>query len=198
MRNVGNSIRGSEFAGLRQGIISRASGETLEIGAGKGANFDVLPHEVNWAGVEPDHRKWRQLARRAERAGHHPRVLRTGAERIPLPDESLDTVLGTFVLCSVDDVDVVLQEMHRLLVPGGRLLLIDHVWALPGSRARLFQERLTPWSVRFMKGCRLDRDIPAHLAASQFSRVSAKQLNVAAWPLPDMPAFFFEGQKESA
>ncbi|MEV8337070.1 class I SAM-dependent methyltransferase [Leucobacter sp. NPDC077196] len=189
------SIRGAEFSERREATISRAFGNVLEIGAGRGANFDLLPAMVDWRGTEPDQRNIRRLEHRARRAGHFAPILNARAENLPVPDASVDTVLGTFVFCSVDDVAAVLHEVQRVLAPGGRLLLIDYVGAQPGTRARTVQRALTPWSVKFMRGCRLDRDIRDDLASSDFPLVSTNELQVRSWPLPDMPVLFFEGHK---
>jgi SAM-dependent methyltransferase len=101
-----NAVKHSLFADLR--------GTVLEIGAGKGANFGLLPGQVRWVGLEPGRRR-RRLAQ-----GRPGLVLAGVGERIPLRDHSVDAVVSTIVLCSVRDQDQVLAEVRRVLRPGTR------------------------------------------------------------------------------
>ena len=97
----------------------------LEIGAGTGANFGLLSGDVDWIGLEPDRGRRRELAE--SRAGCM--ILDARAERIPLPDSSVDGALATIVLCSVRDQDRALAEIVRVLRPGGRFVFFEHVAA---------------------------------------------------------------------
>ena len=86
-----------------------------------------------------------------------------------MPDDSVDTVVCTLVLCTVPDPHAALAEVRRVLRPGGRLLFIEHVAAAPGTREARWQERLDPiWGV-FAGGCRLTRPTASLLEASGFA-----------------------------
>ena len=117
----------------RRQLIAGASGVTLEFGAGSGVN---LPHYTEAVSeliiTEPSpymltHLR-SALARSRPRARSF-RVEQCGVEQLPCDDGSLDTVVGTFVLCSVDDPALVLREITRVLAPGGRYLFLEHVRA---------------------------------------------------------------------
>ena len=96
-------------------------------------------------------------------------MLQAPADRIPLPDGSVDTVVCTLVLCTVHDLDATLTEIRRLLRPDGRLLFIEHVAAEPGSRLRRWQDRLErPWR-RLAHGCHTNRDTEGALRNAGFA-----------------------------
>ena len=91
------------YARRKDELFATLTGTVLEIGAGRGANFDRLPSRATWIGLEPDRRLRVRLARRVVAHGREPRVLAARAEAIPLPDSSVDAVVATVVLCSVTD-----------------------------------------------------------------------------------------------
>lgn len=85
-------------------------------------------------------------------------LLRSSAEAIPLPDESVDTLVTTWTLCSIPDVARALSEMRRVLKPTGRLLFVEHGRA-NDRNVRQWQDRLTPLWRRIAGGCHLNRAI---------------------------------------
>jgi ubiquinone/menaquinone biosynthesis C-methylase UbiE len=165
------SRRGEKLTmGRRRGqLVARANGRTLEIGAGTGANIPHYSGEVDELILaEPFEPMRRQLERKLGESGRQASTLDASAEAIPLEDESLDTVVSTLVLCTVDFPDRALAETARVLRPGGQLLFIEHVRA-PSPRLAGWQDRLeTPWR-HFAAGCRCNRDTIASIAAAGFS-----------------------------
>lgn len=127
---------------LETSVVASVRGTVLEIGPGTGANFDDLPKDVTWIGLEPDENALPTLRSRSRRFSRSSRVLEGVAERIPLDDDSVDTVLSTLVLCSVEDPSLVLSEVKRVLKPGGRLAFFEHVAARRGSLPH-FAQRLS-------------------------------------------------------
>ena len=123
--------RGSEAAGLqreRVALLAQARGNTVEIGAGTGLNLDHYPPTVTHLTlVEPDRHMRKRLRQRVARVRPDAAVLDARAESLPLPDASVDTVVVTFVLCSVADQNAALAEITRVLRPGGQLLFLEHV-----------------------------------------------------------------------
>lgn len=108
------------------------------------------------------------LAReRIAQAGLDVELLALSAEKIPLPDASVDTVLMTYTLCTIPDPLAALKEMRRVLAPGGRLLYCEHGRA-PDASVRRWQERLQPLWGKVAGGCHLGRDIPALLQEAGF------------------------------
>jgi SAM-dependent methyltransferase len=150
-------------------LLVKADGRTLEIGAGTGAN---IPHYRNELGelilAEPFEPMRRRLERKLARTQLSARTLNAGAEAIPLEGESIDTVVSTLVLCTVDFPERALGEIHRVLRPGGQLLFIEHVRSR-SPRLAHWQDRLeTPWR-HFGAGCRCNRDTLAAITAAGFS-----------------------------
>ena len=147
------------MADRRAALLAGARGTVLEIGAGTGTNLAAYPSVDRLLLSEPAPTMRGQLARRVARYAGPVTVLDAGAEALPLPTGSVDTVVSTLVLCTVPDVDAALAEMARVLRVGGRLLFIEHVPAPPGSALRRWQQRLAePWAA-FAMGCRCDRDV---------------------------------------
>jgi len=138
-------MRSTERAGLRdrrRALLAQASGATLEIGAGTGANLDLYPAAVTELFLaEPSPHMAQRLRARAAAGERAVEVVDAGAERLPFPDARFDTVVGTLVLCTIPDPQRALAEAARVLRPGGRLLFIEHVRSEDPRRARL-QDRL--------------------------------------------------------
>ena len=142
-----------------------------EIGPGVGANFAWLPRGARLHAIEPNVAMHGPLRRRAAASGVDLDLHMSGAERVPLSDESVDEVVCSLVLCTVADPAAVLAEVRRILRPGGRFRFVEHVEGEPGSLRRGVQRRLRrPWSYCF-EGCRLDRDAIATIDAAGFSRL---------------------------
>ena len=147
-------------------------GHVLEIGAGTGANFAFIPSGATFTALEPNVAMHRRLHRRAAREGIELRLLDAPAEAIPLPDSSVDTVIISLVLCTVTDPVGVLDEILRVLRPGGTLRFVEHVAApSPWSPRRWLQRTIArPWSWLF-EGCRLCRDTAHSIETAGFRSV---------------------------
>ena len=151
----------SEKAGMREirrGVLSSASGRTLEIGSGSGLNHDLYPEAVTDLVLsEPFGPMADQLRKKAAGAEREVEVVQAPGESLPFPDASFDTVTLTMVLCSAPDPPAVLAEAARVLRPGGRFLFLEHVRSPDPGLAR-WQDRLHgPWYV-FGHGCNCNRD----------------------------------------
>jgi ubiquinone/menaquinone biosynthesis C-methylase UbiE len=118
----------------------------------------------------------KRLERRVRRDGTAAQVIDAGAERLPLGDHSIDTVVSTLVLCTVDDPDAALGEIMRVLRPGGQLLFIEHVRSESRVLARLQDRLARPWSA-FAAGCRCNRATSTVIGASGFEL----ELRKAKW-----------------
>lgn len=153
----------------REKVVPNAHGRVLEVGIGSGLNLAHYDRDRVSAliGLEPSPEMRRIAERRARNAGIDVQWLGLEAERIPLPDCSIDSIVVTYTLCTIDDATAALSEMHRVLAPGGSLLFSEHGRAPDRDVART-QDRLTPYWQRFAGGCRLNRDIPALLGAAGF------------------------------
>jgi SAM-dependent methyltransferase len=170
-----------ERAGLRKHrkeLLKRSAGCTIEVGAGTGLNLAHYPEDLDGLVlVEPDAAMRRRLTERLARSCRRARLVDAPAEQLPFPDGTLDTVVSTFVLCTVDAPDLALQEIARVLKPDGQLLFIEHVRSDSPSLAR-WQDRLAnPWR-RFARGCRCNRATAELMVACGFE---LEELGVAAW-----------------
>jgi SAM-dependent methyltransferase len=142
----------------RRRLLGRARGRVLEIGAGTGLNLAHYPDELEELVLsEPSEPMARHLESRLDRSDVHGSVLRACAEALPVATDSIDTVVSTLVLCTVPDPAAALEEIRRVLRPGGRLLFCEHVRADSNRLAR-WQERLAgPWKA-FADGCRCNQE----------------------------------------
>lgn len=170
------------YAEAKVRAVGALRGRVLELGAGDGANFGLLHDGVEWLGLEPDRRRRGRLATRATRHGHLVPPMDATAERLPLPDASVDGVLCTITLCSVADQAVTLAEVTRVLRPGGLLAFAEHVGALPGSGVRRLQRLVAPLSRTFDHGCDPTRDTVAAIASSPLQIVSLHHSSLPALP----------------
>jgi ubiquinone/menaquinone biosynthesis C-methylase UbiE len=150
----------------RRQVLSRARGRTLEIGAGTGINLGHYgPGVTELVLSEPDPHMMRQLQRKVEGSERRVEVVQAPAEDLPFEDGSFDTVTLVYVLCTVPDPAAGLEEIARVLKPGGRLLFIEHVRAADEGLAH-WQDRLHgPWKV-FANGCHCNRDTVAAIERS--------------------------------
>jgi ubiquinone/menaquinone biosynthesis C-methylase UbiE len=185
-------IGDDELDELEREFVSRVRGRVLEIGAGDGENFGAFDPGVEWIGLEPDAKRRAELATRAREWKHASEPLDARAESIPLPDHSVDAVVGTYVLCSVDDPTAVLAEVRRVLVPGGRVIFIDHVIAPPRTLKRAVQRVATPISKRVCHGCHWDRDTERALVEAGFVGSDIRRLRVRSMPFGPVPMLLFD------
>jgi len=121
----------------------------------------------------------RRARRRAAGSAASVRVVEAPAEALPFPDGSFDTAVATFCLCSVADAAAALAELHRVLVPGGRLLAIEHVH-LSWQPGRRLQSLASPAWASVAGGCRLDRDTAAAVREAGFDLLEERR-HVLGW-----------------
>jgi ubiquinone/menaquinone biosynthesis C-methylase UbiE len=161
-------LKGTEEAGLRETrreTLAGASGRTIDIGAGTGANLGLFPGGTDVVMAEPDPHMTKRLRQKLAEGGSEVELVEAGAEQLPFEDDSFDTAVFTLVLCTVPDPSAALAEAARILKPGGQLLFVEHVRAEQPGTAR-WQDRLeTPWRI-FADGCRCNRDTVANIEAS--------------------------------
>jgi ubiquinone/menaquinone biosynthesis C-methylase UbiE len=157
----------AEDAGMRERrreLLAQATGRVLEIGAGTGLNAGhYTDRATDLVFTEPEGPMAKRLRAKVVRGT----VVEASAERLPFPDDSFDTVVSTLVLCTVDDTRQALAEIRRVLAPGGRVLLLEHVRAEDPGLAK-WQDRLErPWHW-IGRGCHCNRDTARDLTAAGF------------------------------
>lgn len=146
------------MADRRRSIVSQAQGKTLEIGAGTGLNFDYYTADADPLVLsEPEENMANQLRKRVEASGRNAEIIRAPGEMLPFENDSFDTVVGTLVLCTVENPAASIAEIKRVLKPGGKYLLIEHVRA-DSERLARWQDRMNkPWGV-IADGCNCNRE----------------------------------------
>ena len=173
----------------RARLVPQARGRVLEIGVGTGHNLPFYDAAAvdELIVLDPAEQMHARAERKAAEAGLDVRMLGLSAERIPLDDGSIDTVVCTFTLCSVPDAASAAGELHRVLVPGGRLIFCEHGRA-PDAGVRTWQRRLNPVWGALAGGCHLDRDVPALLGDFDLSGMATGYL-----PGPRFAGYLYSG-----
>lgn len=166
----------------RAKVVPFASGSVLEIGFGSGLNLPFYdPGKVRrvWA-LDPSEEMWAIAEGRIRAAAFPVDLLRASAEQIPLATGSADTVLVTYTLCTLPDVQRALGEMARVLKPGGELVFCEH-GAAPDESVRRWQDRLNPaWKV-LGGGCNLNRPISALIEGAGFRMRDLSSMYIPGW-----------------
>ena len=171
---------------LRARVLEPARGRLLIVGLGPGHDLVHLPPAVtSVVALEPSE-SMRAAARSRVAAtkvrGIDVEVLDARGEAIPLADNSIDSVLLAYVMCSVDDVDATLAEVYRVVRPGGAVCTLEHVRAQPDSWHARAQRFVRPWWPRLAGGCQVDRDTLAALAKAGFEVSGIATTTIANLP----------------
>jgi SAM-dependent methyltransferase len=180
---------------IRCDKLQEAKGSTLEIGAGTGLNLDCYPADLSGLVlVEPDPYMRRRLLRRLNRTQRSAIVSTGTADDLPAADGEFDTVVTSFVLCSVPNMQDALREITRVLVPGGTYLFLEHVES--SDRRVASMQKNAPWAYSCI-GCHPDRDISSAIMASELE-IEAKDINdceVPGAPEIERPMIFGTARK---
>jgi ubiquinone/menaquinone biosynthesis C-methylase UbiE len=184
------SMRQHRLAPYRNRVVSNARGRVLEVGIGSGLNLPFYGNTVaEIIGLEPSP-KLVEMANKAARQTPIPlRLIEGTAEAIPIEDDSVDAVVTTWTMCNILEVQKAVQEMRRVLKPGGRLLFVEHGRASE-PRVRWWQDHLTPAWRRLSGGCHLNRAIDELIERAGF-RVERLEKGYMQGPKP--MTFMYEG-----
>jgi ubiquinone/menaquinone biosynthesis C-methylase UbiE len=160
---------------LRRRVCEGLAGAVVEIGFGSGLNVPFYPAAVaRVTAIEPADLGWK-LADERVRAAAVP-IERAGldGQSLPVPDDSFDTALSSWTLCTIPDVDAALRELRRVIKPGGTLHFLEHGLA-PNEPVRRWQRRLDPIEKKLFGGCHFTRPIVELLTSAGFT---IKELDV--------------------
>ena len=183
-------MRQKTFTAYRQRITSLAEGDVLEIGIGSGLNVPLYGDRVTHLfGIDPSPKLLSMASATAADAGRSVSLLEESAEAIALDDDTIDTVVTTWTLCTIPTVRPALDEMRRVLKSSGRLLFVEHGRS-PDASVRRWQDRLTPVWKRVGGGCHLNRPIRDLIEGAGF-RVDQLQTGYMKGPKP--LTFMYEG-----
>ena len=153
----------------REKVLPLCKGIVLEIGCGSGLNFSF--YEENnidkLYALQPDKEMLRQAESVVKEVNFPITFLETGAEKIPLEDDSIDTALLTYTLCTIPDPLAALLEIRRVLKKGGKLVFCEHGMA-PENNVKKMQNFINSFWPIFVGGCNLNRDIPSLIKDAGF------------------------------
>jgi ubiquinone/menaquinone biosynthesis C-methylase UbiE len=155
------AMRDKPIMRQRAKVVPLAHGRVLEVGIGSGLNlsfYDKSRIEKVY-GLDPSAELNVMARKRASEAGIDVDWLALSSERIPLPDESIDSIVITYTMCTIPDVHAALVEMNRVLKPGAKLVFSEHGLA-PDESVRKWQNWLNPMWGRIAGGCNINRNIP--------------------------------------
>jgi SAM-dependent methyltransferase len=154
---------------LRSRVCKGLHGQVVEVGFGSGHNIPHYPAAVTGvAAIEPADVGWKLAGKRLAATSVPLQRMGLDGQSLPLPDDSCDTALSTWTLCTIPDVAAALHEIRRVLKPGGTLHFVEHGLA-PDEPVRRWQHRLEPVQKRMFGGCHLTRPIVDLLTGAGFT-----------------------------
>lgn len=173
---------------LREEIVSKAKGEVLEIGFGSGLNIPYYKDVNKLYALEPSQEIFDVGTKNTNNTKFVVEHLKNSAEQISLTDNSVDSVVSTWSLCSIPNPEKALKEIHRVLKPGGKFYFLEHGKSNNVSKYTL-QNILNPFSKCLMGGCNLNRDIEKLITNSGFEIENIEKFELKSKPL----AFMYRG-----
>jgi len=167
----------------REKVVPNAEGRILEVGIGSGLNiefYDPNKVEMVW-GLEPSHGMRKRARQSVAAAPCTIEWLDLPSEEIPLDDNSADSIVMTYTLCTIPDWKTALRQMRRVLKPEGKLLFSEH-GAAPDANVRRWQDRITPVWKKIGGGCHLNREIPMMITEGGFNLGQLESMYVPSTP----------------
>lgn len=153
---------------LRQRVCVGLHGEVVELGFGSGLNVAHYPAAVTGvAAIEPADVGWKLAQKRVAESSVPVRRTGLDGQSLPLLDDSCDSAISTWTLCTIPDVSAALHEVRRVLRPGGTLHFVEHGLA-PDEKVQRLQARMEPLQKRLFGGCHLTREIADLLTDAGF------------------------------
>jgi ubiquinone/menaquinone biosynthesis C-methylase UbiE len=195
-RLLDHAMRKEDLVGYRQRVVSAARGRVLEVGIGSGLNLPFYgPGVTEIIGLEPSQVLINMASRRARASGKAVSFLPGSAGAIPLESGSMDTVVTTWTMCSISNLETALAEMRRVLKPGGDLLFVEHGRAPDRWVVRL-QDWITPAWRPLAGGCHLNRPIADLIGSAGFRVIDLRTGYAPRGPRPF--TFMYEGLARQA
>jgi ubiquinone/menaquinone biosynthesis C-methylase UbiE len=178
---------------LRSQVVPQARGTVLEVGMGSGLNLEFYDADkVDLVyGLEPSPGMRKKARPNLAKSKVKVEWLDLPGEQIPLADNSVDTVLLTFTLCTIPDWQAALEQMKRVLRPDGELLFLEHGQS-PHQSTRTWQNRITPAWKKVAGGCHLNRPITELIQQAGFRIMELENLYVPK--APKIAGYIYKGR----
>ena len=167
----------------RKKVVPLAEGKVLEIGIGSGLNlpfYDKAKIDEIW-GLDPSEELSEMAKQVADKESMEVKFISSGAEDIPLPDNYFDTVLVTYTMCTIPEVQRANQEIRRVLKDDGKMIFCEHGEA-PDQNIRKWQNRINPFWGKLAGGCNINRKIPSLIQDSGFDIIEMEELYLPNTP----------------
>lgn len=188
--NLAEKYMDRVYGPRKRSIFAKLSERIVEIGPGTGANFRYFCPGAKIIAIEPNLQMHPYLKASAKRYGLGLDIRGIKGEEMDLAASSVGSVVGTLVLCSVDNPFKVVAEVRRILVPGGRYIFLEHVAAPEGSNLRSLQNLIhRPWHWLF-EGCNLNRNTHTVLAEAGFTKLEMDCFRLESPFFPVTPHIF--------
>lgn len=178
------------FKPLRESLLAQASGTVLEIGFGTGVNLPYYSGAIGSVmAIDPNPGMVSFLRSYSSKGKSLVRLSIASAEQLPFPNNGFDTIVSTLTLCSIPHISLAIQELCRVLKPGGRFLFLEHGQS-PDRSIRWWQDRLTPYWKHVGDGCHLNRPM-ASLIQAQSRDIPSMKTFYLPW-VPKPFAYFYQ------
>lgn len=166
----------------RAKVVPLATGNVLEIGIGSGLNLSYYQKDKvkSLIGIDPSIETWALNKNLTEELGFEFTYFETGAEKLPIDNQSIDTVVITYTLCTIPNANLAFEEIRRVLKPNGKILFVEHGKA-PDAQVLKWQNRINPYWKKIGGGCNLNRDIPQIFSANGFKIPDLKTMYLPGW-----------------
>jgi ubiquinone/menaquinone biosynthesis C-methylase UbiE len=178
-------------AKYRRELLVLAAGNILEIGFGTGLNLACYPSRIRKiTSVEPNSGMHRRARSRIERSAIEVDNRALGGESLPFEDNTFDSVVSTFTLCSIENSAQALREVYRVLKTGGKFLFLEHGLS-PQLNVQKWQRRLNWLQMRLAGGCHLDRNIRELVTAQPYGSLEIDEFYLEK--VPKTHGFLYRG-----
>lgn len=166
----------------RAKVVPLAKGNVLEIGIGSGLNLSFYQkgQVKSLIGIDPSKETWALNEALTNELGFDFQYIQTGAEKIPIDNKSIDTVVITYTLCTIPSTMKALQEIKRVLKSTGQILFVEHGKA-PDAAVLKWQNRINPIWKKIGGGCNLNRDIPQLFEDTGFKIQDLQTMYLPGW-----------------
>lgn len=181
-KTMDSTCRKESIMQQRMKLVPRAYGTVLEVGIGSGLNlpFYSKEHVKHLTAIDPSKENWNKNTVNIESLPFEFEFIVASAESIPADDNSCDTVVITYTLCTIPDYKTALSEIRRVLKKGGKLLFCEHGKA-PERAIQIWQNIINPFWKCVGGGCNLNRDMPLIIEENGFKITRMETKYIHGW-----------------